>query len=52
MRQDTADFTQGRIFLPLLKFSLPILMALVLQTAYGANSQPPPPCGRCPPAAS
>lgn len=36
MRQDTADFTQGTIFLPLLKFSLPILMALVLQTAYGA----------------
>ena len=36
MQQDTADFTRGRIFLPLLKFSLPILMALALQTAYGA----------------
>lgn len=32
----TNDFTQGDIFLPLLKFSLPILAALILQTAYGA----------------
>ncbi len=32
----TNDFTQGGIFLPLLHFSLPILAALVLQTAYGA----------------
>ncbi len=30
------DFTQGDIFLPLLRFSLPILAALILQTAYGA----------------
>ena len=30
------DFTQGDIFLPLLRFSLPILAALFLQTAYGA----------------
>lgn len=32
----TNDFTQGDIFLPLLRFSLPILAALILQTAYGA----------------
>ena len=32
----TNDFTKGKIFLPLLKFSLPILAALILQTAYGA----------------
>ena len=30
------DFTQGDIFLPMLRFSLPILAALILQTAYGA----------------
>lgn len=30
------DFTPGDIFLPLLRFSLPILAALILQTAYGA----------------
>lgn len=30
------DFTRGDIFLPLLRFSLPILVALILQTAYGA----------------
>lgn len=30
------DFTRGDIFLPLLRFSLPILAALILQTAYGA----------------
>lgn len=30
------DFTKGSIFLPLLRFSLPILAALILQTAYGA----------------
>ena len=27
------DFTQGDIFLPLLRFSLPILAALIQQTA-------------------
>jgi putative MATE family efflux protein len=32
----TNDFTKGGIFLPLLKFSLPILLALILQAAYGA----------------
>ncbi len=30
------NFTQGSILKPLLRFSLPILMALILQTAYGA----------------
>ncbi len=32
----TNDFTSGSIFMPLLRFSLPILAALILQTAYGA----------------
>ncbi len=32
----TADFTQGPIVGPLLKFSLPILLALFLQALYGA----------------
>lgn len=32
----TNDFTTGGVFLPLLRFSLPILAALILQTAYGA----------------
>lgn len=32
----TNNFTQGKIFLPLLRFSVPILLALILQTAYGA----------------
>lgn len=31
-----SDFTRGPIFRPLLRFSLPILAALILQTAYGA----------------
>lgn len=30
------NFTQGGILKPLLRFSLPILLALILQTAYGA----------------
>ena len=30
------DFTQGDLFFPLLRFSLPILAALILQAAYGA----------------
>ena len=30
------DFTQGRIFSPLLRFSLPVLGAMVLQALYGA----------------
>ena len=30
------SFTQGKILSPLLRFSLPILMALLLQAMYGA----------------
>ncbi len=30
------DFTQGRIFSPLLRFSLPVLGAMILQALYGA----------------
>jgi len=30
------DFTQGRIMMPLMKFALPVLFALCLQTMYGA----------------
>ena len=30
------DFTQGRIFVPLIRFALPVLLALFLQTMYGA----------------
>ncbi len=32
----STDFTTGGIFGPLIRFSLPILLSLVLQTAYGA----------------
>lgn len=31
-----SNFTQGPIFGPLLRFSLPVLFSLILQTAYGA----------------
>lgn len=31
-----SNFTEGKIFTPLLKFAIPILMALFLQTMYGA----------------
>ena len=34
--QKTADFTQGPIIGPLIRFSLPILLALFLQALYGA----------------
>jgi len=34
--QKTQNFTQGRIFAPLIRFALPVLMALFLQTMYGA----------------
>ena len=30
------NFTEGRIFSPLIRFALPVLMALFLQTMYGA----------------
>ena len=31
-----SSFTEDKIFLPLLKFTFPILLALFLQTMYGA----------------
>lgn len=31
-----SDFTQGPIFTPLIRFALPVLLALLLQTMYGA----------------
>ncbi len=31
----TTDFTEGKIFLPLITFALPVLAALFLQTLYG-----------------
>ncbi len=34
--QQTQNFTQGKIFAPLMRFALPILMALFLQNMYGA----------------
>ena len=34
--QQTQDFTQGKIFAPLMRFALPVLLALFLQTMYGA----------------
>ena len=34
--EKTQNFTQGRIFIPLIKFALPVLLALFLQTMYGA----------------
>lgn len=30
------NFTEGRIFSPLVRFALPVLLALFLQTMYGA----------------
>ena len=35
MRQPQS-FTEGKIFSPLIRFSLPVLFALFLQTMYGA----------------
>ena len=35
-RKQTHDFTQGPIFGPLVRFALPVLAALFLQTMYGA----------------
>ena len=32
----TQNFTEGPIFLPLLKFAVPVLLAMLLQTMYGA----------------
>jgi len=32
----TQNFTEGQIFLPLLRFAMPVLLAMLLQTLYGA----------------
>ncbi|MCH5209359.1 MAG: MATE family efflux transporter [Oscillospiraceae bacterium] len=34
--KQTQNFTEGRIFAPLISFALPVLLALFLQTMYGA----------------
>ena len=34
--KQTQNFTSGKIFVPLIRFALPVLMALFLQTMYGA----------------
>ena len=34
--KQTQNFTEGKIFAPLIRFALPVLMALFLQTMYGA----------------
>ena len=34
--KDTHNFTKGKIFSPLIRFVLPVLFALFLQTMYGA----------------
>lgn len=34
--KETHNFTEGRIFAPLIRFALPVLLALFLQTMYGA----------------
>lgn len=34
--KEPQNFTQGRIFLPLIRFALPVLLTLFLQTMYGA----------------
>ena len=34
--KESQNFTQGKIFLPLIRFALPVLLALFLQTMYGA----------------
>ena len=34
--KQTENFTTGAIFAPLIKFALPVLLAMFLQTMYGA----------------
>ena len=34
--EKTQNFTEGEIFLPLIRFALPVLLALFLQAMYGA----------------
>ena len=36
MKQTTPNFTEGPIFSPLVRFAFPVLLALFLQTMYGA----------------
>ncbi len=36
MEKDRHNFTEGKTFLPLVKFTLPILLAIFLQVLYGA----------------
>jgi putative MATE family efflux protein len=36
MSETNSNFTQGQIFQPLIRFSLPIILALFLQSLYGA----------------
>ncbi|MGN1187134.1 MAG: hypothetical protein ACI4R6_01465 [Lachnospiraceae bacterium] len=36
MKERTQSFTEGKIFSPLIRFALPVLFALFLQTMYGA----------------
>lgn len=36
MTSETGSFTDGKIFSPLIRFALPVLFALFLQTMYGA----------------
>jgi len=36
MQQPRNSFTQGKILPPLLRFTVPVLFALILQTMYGA----------------
>ncbi len=36
MKSSTLDFTEGSIFRKMLRFMIPVLLALVLQAAYGA----------------
>lgn len=36
MTKQTQSFTEGKIFTPLIRFALPVLFALFLQTMYGA----------------
>ncbi len=36
MKKTVTVFTEGKILGPLIKFALPVLLALFLQTMYGA----------------
>lgn len=33
----TKDFTEGKIFMPLIQFALPVFLAMFLQSMYGAS---------------